>query len=74
MNLTKPTVTYEVAGMTCSGCQRSVVAALKRRGIDISVDDVSLSTGTVRVAGDAPDAEVRQAIEGAGYDVGARHD
>lgn len=73
-NTTKNTVTYEVAGMTCSGCQRSVVAALQRRGIDITIDDVSLSSGTVRVAAEAADADVRQAIEGAGYDVGQRHD
>lgn len=74
MNLEKPKVTYEVAGMTCGGCQRSVVAALKRRGIDISVDDVSLSAGTVRITGDAAEIDVRQAIESAGYDVRQRHD
>ncbi|HEX2734652.1 MAG TPA: heavy metal-associated domain-containing protein [Polyangiaceae bacterium] len=65
-------VKYEVKGMTCAGCQRSVAAALGRAGIKVTPDDVSVSEGTVRVNADAPDATVRRAIEDAGYDVGAR--
>jgi copper chaperone len=70
----KRTVTYEVKGMTCGGCQRSVVAALKRVGVEIGVDDVSLVAGTVRVGAESSEPVVRQAIEEAGYDVGARRD
>lgn len=70
----KQTVTYEVQGMTCSGCQRSVVAALARAGVSVGIEDVSLTNGTVRVDAQAPEAVVRQAIEDAGYDVGARRE
>lgn len=70
----KHKVTYEVQGMTCSGCQRSVVAALERAGVSIRVEDVSLSSGTVRVDAEAPEATVRRAIEDAGYGVGGRRE
>lgn len=65
-------VRYEVQGMTCGGCQRSVVAALAQAGINITVEDVSLSDGSVCVPAAAPEGVVRDAIEGAGFDVGQR--
>lgn len=68
----KQTVIYEVQGMTCGGCQRSVVAALERAGIIVALEDVSVPDGTVRLDAQAPEATVRQAIEDAGYEVGAR--
>lgn len=68
------TVTYEVRGMTCSGCQRSVIAALARVGIAVDMKDVSLADGTVRVDANASETDLRRAIEDAGYDVGSRHD
>lgn len=70
----KQTAIYEVRGMTCGGCQRSVVAALQRVGIEVSEQDVSVTAGTVRVDAQASDQEVRRAIEDAGYDVGRRHE
>ncbi len=68
----KDSVKYEIRGMTCGGCQRSVVNALGQAGIRIDVSDVSLAEGTVCVGADAPEATVRQAIENAGFDVGER--
>lgn len=70
----KSTVTYEVTGMTCGGCQRSVVAALERAGVSVRLEDVSVSNGTVRVDADVSDVVVRRAIEDAGFDVGTRRD
>lgn len=67
-------VTYEVRGMTCSGCQRAVVNALNHAGIDISAKDVSVENGTVSVAASTSDVAFRQAIEDAGYDVGQRYE
>jgi copper chaperone CopZ len=63
-------VKYEVKGMTCGGCQQSVIAALGRVGIHVGVEDVSLQEGTVRVDATADAAVVRSTIEDAGYDVG----
>jgi copper chaperone CopZ len=68
----KKTVEYEVLGMTCAGCQRSVQSALRRVGVEVSLEDISLAEGFVRIDASVPDATVRESIEGAGYDVGAR--
>lgn len=70
----KRTVTYEVRGMTCGGCQRAIIAALARADVQVSLEDVSLAAGTVRVDSRASESVVRQAIEDAGYDVGNRHE
>jgi copper chaperone CopZ len=70
----KQIVKYEVRGMTCGGCQRSVANALKQAGVEVSVQDVSLADGTVSVDAAAAEAVVRQAIEDAGFDVGQRRD
>jgi copper chaperone len=66
------TVQYQVAGMTCGGCQRSVQGALKRAGVEVNLDDISLSQGTVRVGALVPEEIVRKAIEDAGFDFGER--
>jgi copper chaperone CopZ len=63
---------YEVQGMTCGGCQRSVATALARVGVAVTLADVSLKDGTVLVPQDAADIVVRQAIQDAGYEVGQR--
>jgi copper chaperone CopZ len=65
-------VKYEVKGMTCGGCQRSVAGALTRAGVAVSVEDVSLAEGTVQVDVGALDDVVRRAIEDAGFEVGQR--
>lgn len=67
-------VKYEVVGMTCGGCQRSVAAALTQAGVNVSVDDVSLAEGTVVVDASVAEAVVRCAVEDAGFELGQRRD
>jgi copper chaperone len=64
------TATYTVTGMTCEHCVRSVseeVAALP----GVTAVDVDLPSGGLTVTSDAPvdDAEVRAAVEEAGYEL-----
>ena len=65
-------IKYEVQGMTCGGCQRSVASALERAGFGVTVADVSIDEGTVQVDANAAEDVVRRAIEDAGYEVGRR--
>ncbi|KMO67167.1 copper chaperone CopZ [Mycobacterium sp. BK558] len=62
------TTTISVEGMTCGGCANSVRAELSHiPGVhDVDID---LSHGTVTIASDAPivAADLRSAIEEAGY-------
>jgi copper chaperone len=64
------TQTYTVTGMTCSHCVQSVSAELGRLdGVEnVRVD---LAGGVVTVISDRPldDAEVRAAVDEAGYQV-----
>ncbi|MEZ0341815.1 heavy-metal-associated domain-containing protein [Mycobacterium sp. pV006] len=62
------TSTITVAGMTCSGCAKSVRAELKAVPGVVDVD-IDLSNGTVTITSDAPvdDAAVKAAVEEAGY-------
>lgn len=66
------TSTYTVAGMTCSHCVASVTEEVSEvAGVtDVAVD---LETGKVTVTSNAPiaDADVRAAVEEAGYEVSA---
>jgi copper chaperone CopZ len=68
--MTTPTVvrTYEVAGMTCEHCVRSIVEEV---GAVDGVDEVvvSLHDGTAIVTGDVEEGAVRAAVEEAGYEV-----
>jgi copper chaperone len=64
------TATYTVTGMTCEHCVRSVseeVSALP----GVTAVDVDLPSGGLTVTSDAPvdDAEVRAAVEEAGYEL-----
>lgn len=65
-------VKYEISGMTCGGCQQSVVRALHRAGVQVALADVSLEEGTVLLDASVDEALVRTTIEDAGYDVGVR--
>lgn len=64
------TSTYHVTGMTCGHCAGSVTAEINRLpGVsDVAVD---LPSGRVTVTADQPldDADVRTAVEEAGYQV-----
>ena len=61
--------TYDVQGMTCGGCVKSVTNAVSAALPNAKID-VSLEAGTVRVEGDHDEAAVRQAVEDAGFDFG----
>ncbi|MEU5851669.1 heavy-metal-associated domain-containing protein [Saccharopolyspora shandongensis] len=64
---------YTVTGMTCDHCVRSVTEEITKIGsvADVRVD---LPTGavTVRSAEPLSNADVREAIEEAGYELAAR--
>ncbi len=62
------TTTYEVQGMTCDHCVRSVTEEIEEvEGVQ-SVD-VSLKDGTAVVSGDADSDAVRTAVTEAGFEV-----
>ena len=67
------TITFDVKGMTCMGCVRSVKNVLEPiQGV--SNVDVTLETGKVTISYDASKTDTgafRTAIEDAGYDVAA---
>jgi copper chaperone CopZ len=62
--------TYTVTGMTCGHCARSVTEEITALGgvTDVTVD---LPTGAVAVTSEHPldEAQVRAAVEEAGYDL-----
>jgi len=64
------TATYEVTGMTCEHCVNAVKGELTQLK-DVEQVDVELEGGKVTVTSGAPvdDADVRSAVEKAGYQV-----
>ena len=62
------TATYIVTGMTCGHCVSSVTEEVSAvEGVhDVQVE---LETGRVTVTGDADAAQVKEAVEEAGYSV-----
>lgn len=64
------TTEYQVQGMTCEHCVRAVTTELVMLTGVQSVD-VDLDSGTVTVTSDAPlvEAQVREAIDEAGYEL-----
>ena len=65
------TVTYSVPGVSCGHCESAIVAEVSQidEVVDVAVD---LEAKTVTVTADDPvaiDAEVRAAIDEAGYEV-----
>lgn len=62
--------TYTVSGMTCGHCAQSVREEIGRIDGVTSVDvDVPTGAVTVHATGDIADADVRAAVEEAGYSV-----
>lgn len=66
------TETYDVVGMTCDHCVRSVQGEVGQIA-GVSDVDVDLATGAVTVTSEAAldDADVRAAVEEAGYELSA---
>lgn len=62
-------VVYNVAGMTCGGCVKSVTAALTQAipGAEI---EASHEADTVSVEGEHTESQVKDAVEDAGFDFG----
>ena len=57
--------------MTCGGCARSVVLAIKAVKPDATVE-VNLAAGTVNVEGLDEDTVVAKAVQDAGFDFDGR--
>ncbi|MFD0853623.1 heavy-metal-associated domain-containing protein [Actinomadura adrarensis] len=66
------TATYDVTGMTCQHCVNSVKEEVGRI-TGVSAVDVDLESGRVTVTSESPldDAQVRDAVEEAGYELKA---
>ena len=60
---------YRVSGMTCGGCKKAVIRAVKRQLGDETPVEADAGRGEVRVPGSADPQIVSFAIEGAGYAV-----
>ncbi|ASG20752.1 MULTISPECIES: heavy-metal-associated domain-containing protein [Nitrospirillum] len=58
---------YRIDGMTCQGCARSVTKAIQAVAPAAEVD-VDVEAGVVTVTGPADGAQVRGAVEDAGFD------
>ena len=58
--------TYKVEGMTCGGCARSVTQAITRKA-PAAKPEVDLERALVHVAGPHTQAEIQEAVEGAGF-------
>ena len=67
------TTTYNVTGMTCGHCASAVTEELtKLPGVrDVTIDLVAGGTSPVHVISDTPldDAQVRSAVDEAGYEL-----
>jgi len=61
-------MTYEVIGMTCEGCVRSVKRVIAATSPGVGVE-VELSTGWVTVTGEHAPEAIREAVEGAGFEL-----
>ena len=62
--------TYDVKGMTCGHCVRSVTEEISQ--VDgVSSVEVDLEAGTAAVTGEADPAAVKAAVTEAGYEVTA---
>ncbi len=61
--------TYKVGGMTCGGCASSVTRAVSAVAPEAEVE-VSLEAAAVHVTGPHQEADVRQAVEDAGFEFG----
>ena len=64
------TTTYNVTGMTCDHCVRSVTTEFEKLG-GVTGVNVDLPTGAVTVTSDAPldDESVRAAVDEAGFEL-----
>lgn len=64
-------VQFQIAGMTCGGCARSVTNAVRQVDADAAVD-IDLGAKLVAVTSDADSGSIAAAIRAAGYEVETR--
>ena len=64
------TRTYDVPGISCGHCKSAIETEVGRLA-SVATVDVDIDAKTVRVEGEATEAEVTAAIDEAGYDVAA---
>jgi len=60
---------YKVSGMTCGGCAKSVTRAIQRVAEGVTVE-VSHEAGEARVEGPHEPADIKRAVEDAGFEFG----
>lgn len=68
------TTAWKVSGMTCQGCANTIQKVLGARfpdGTDITADHAGGMVTIVSMT-DIPEADVKDAVERAGYDFGGR--
>ncbi len=63
-------VAYEVRGMTCDGCKRSLLRALRGAGFVVDDDDVSVAQGSLRLAPGQDTSKLAEAVDVAGFELG----
>jgi copper chaperone CopZ len=59
---------YTVPDISCAHCKDAIEGAVSQVS-GVSRAEVTVATKTVEVDGDAADADIRAAIEAAGYDI-----
>jgi copper chaperone CopZ len=71
--MTAVTTVYQVSGMSCGHCEGAVSEEISALGGVLSVQ-AAAATGTVTVTSEAPltEAEVRAAVDEAGYELTGR--
>ena len=60
--------THAVSGMSCTGCESNVEAAVSELS-GVQGVDADHEAGTVTVDGDVDEAALREAIEDSGYEL-----
>ncbi|CAK7192074.1 Copper chaperone CopZ [Commensalibacter sp. Nvir] len=60
--------TYNIKGMTCQHCVKTVKEALRKLP-GVKTVDVDLKQGTVSVEGDVEKSAIKKAIEKEGYEL-----
>lgn len=62
------TTTYAVPGISCGHCKTAIEAEVTKVA-GVEAVEVDIDAKTVAVSGSADDADIRAAIDEAGYDV-----
>jgi copper chaperone CopZ len=58
---------YQVQGMSCMGCARSLKDALARQNVEVPLEDIDWVRGTLSIDQQVAQEQVFRAIEAAGF-------